>query len=180
MHARPTHWLRSALAASLLYLSSAPFAAPDLSSTTAAVTPGASFVATLALDSFTGLESLDVDFEFDPAVLSLVDAAMAPGAPEPFIAPFVELGVGQTRLAVVYLDASSGASGPFLQATFQSIGPAPGSAGIRALVSINEGPPMASNTLTVAVVPEPEAGWLVLAGLGGVIIAAKRRTVARA
>ena len=88
------------------------------------IATGQSFVATLSLDTFAGVEAVDVGFVFDAALLSLEAVDLAPGVPEPFAPLQFEPGVGQKKVGFLYLSPVSAGPGPIaiLLATFKALG----------------------------------------------------------
>lgn len=154
---------RAACAAALLWLSSGAMAAMTITSPTSSLQAGDSFVATVAIDSFVGIESVDIEFQFDPAVLTLDDALLAPGVP----APDIPFGVGPNKVGFGYLDALTSGGGALVQATFTVAGTALNAVSVRALVTLGEDLPVATAPLTIAVtpVPEPATAWLLAGGL---------------
>lgn len=162
-----------ALLAAALWLSvGAAAAAPSALGVTAPahpLRPGDRFETLLSLP-VEGLTSIDLTFEFDPAVLSLVSSGMADGAPAPFaITPgMLE---GKPTLLLLYFDPLQGVDPKtLLRATFDVIGKPTGpdtALTFRMLVNggVTDGGEDLLQSVAVSVVPEPTTAAFLLAGL---------------
>lgn len=143
------------------------------------IATGQSFVATLSLDTFAGVEAVDVGFVFDAALLSLEAVDLAPGVPEPFAPLQFEPGVGQKKVGFLYLSPVSAGPGPIaiLLATFKALGATPvAGTHISPVVLINEIVEPTPSPLTVTVVPEPTSTALIAAGLVLLVGASRMRS----
>lgn len=174
-----------ALLAAALWFSLEAAAAPsalDVTTPTHALRPGDRFEALLSLP-VEGLASVDLTFEFDPSVLSLVSSGMADGAPAPFAITSGEL-EGKPTLLLLYFDPLQGTDPTaLLRATFDVVGKPIGPdtpLTFRMLVNggVTDGGEDLFQSVAISVVPEPSTVAFLLAGLAaGAVVRQHRKRV---